>query len=102
LFGACTAAYSVANQWNGGFQGQVTVTVGSAPISSWTVTWAFPNGQSVTQIWSATETSSGSSVTAHNLSYNGSLAAGASTTFGFLGSWNGTNGVPSPVTCTAG
>lgn len=100
--GACTAAYSVANQWNGGFQGQVTVTAGSAPISNWTVTWAFPNGQSVTQIWSATEASSGSSVTAHNLSYNGSLAAGASTTFGFLGSWNGTNGVPSPVTCTAG
>jgi mannan endo-1,4-beta-mannosidase len=34
------------------------------------------------------------------VSYNGSLAAGASTTFGFLGSWNGTNSVPA-LTCTA-
>ena len=45
-------------------------------------------------------TSSGSSVTARNVSYNGSLAAGASTNFGFLGSWNGTNSVPA-VSCTA-
>jgi mannan endo-1,4-beta-mannosidase len=28
------------------------------------------------------------------------VAAGASTSFGFLGSWNGTNGVPT-VTCAA-
>ncbi len=42
-------------------------------------------------------TSSGSSVTARNMSYNGTVAAGASTSFGFLGSWNGTNSVPGGV-----
>ena len=31
---------------------------------------------------------------------NGNLAAGASTTFGFLGSWTGTNSVPT-LSCTA-
>jgi len=61
---------------------------------------AFPNGQTVTQVWSATVTTSGSTVTARNVGYNGNLAAGASTTFGFLGSWTGTNGVPA-VTCSA-
>jgi hypothetical protein len=35
-----------------------------------------------------------------NVSYNGGLGAGASTTFGFLGSWNGTNNVPA-LSCTA-
>jgi mannan endo-1,4-beta-mannosidase len=34
------------------------------------------------------------------VSYNGGLGAGASTTFGFLGSWNGTNNVPA-LSCTA-
>jgi hypothetical protein len=28
---------------------------------------------------------------------NGTAAAGASTTFGFLGTWNGTNAVPSLI-----
>jgi len=96
----CTATYSILNSWPGGFQGGVTVTAGSSAISSWTVTWTFANGQSVTQFWSTTLTSSGANVTASNVSYNGSLAAGASTTFGFLASWNGTNTAPTP-TCTA-
>jgi mannan endo-1,4-beta-mannosidase len=98
--GGCVAAYSIAGQWTGGFQGEVRVTAGNAAVGNWTVTLAFPNGQTVTQVWSATVTSSGSTVTARNVGYNGSLAAGASTTFGFLGSWAGTNGVPA-VTCSA-
>jgi len=97
---ACTAAYAVVGQWAGGFQGEVRVTAGSAAITAWTTTWTFANGQTVTQAWNATVTSSGSGITARNVGYNGSLAAGASTTFGFLGSWNGSNGVPT-ATCTA-
>jgi mannan endo-1,4-beta-mannosidase len=98
--GSCTAGYSITGQWTGGFQGEVRVTAGGSAIRSWTVTWTFANAQTVTQAWNATVTSSGSSVTARNMSYNGSLGAGASTTFGFLGSWNGTNPVPA-VSCTA-
>ncbi|MDW5325690.1 cellulase family glycosylhydrolase [Plantactinospora sp. KLBMP9567] len=98
--GGCTATYAVAGQWTGGFQGDVRVTAGSSAVSGWTVTWTFANGQRVSQAWNATVTSSGSSVTARNVSYNGSLAAGASTTFGFLGSWTGTNSAPT-LSCTA-
>jgi mannan endo-1,4-beta-mannosidase len=97
---ACTAAYSTTGQWQGGFQGEVKVTAGSAAITGWTTTLTFANGQTVTQAWNATVTSSGSTVTARNVSYNGALAAGASTTFGFLGSWTGTNTAPA-VACTA-
>jgi mannan endo-1,4-beta-mannosidase len=96
----CTAAYTILNQWPGGFQGEVRVTAGSTTINGWTVTWTFGNGQTVTQAWSATVTSSGSNVTARNMGYNGTVPAGAGTTFGFLGSWNGTNSTPA-VSCTA-
>ncbi|MFB9237697.1 cellulase family glycosylhydrolase [Plantactinospora siamensis] len=96
----CTAAYTVTNQWQGGFQAEVRVTAGSAAITGWTVSWTYANGQQVTQAWNATVTSSGSAVTARNVSYNGTIAAGGSTTFGFLASSTGTNGTPS-VSCAA-
>lgn len=96
----CTATYSVVSQWPGGFQGGVRVTAGSSAISGWRVNWTFANGQSVSSFWEANLTTSGSTVTASNVAHNGSLAAGASASFGFLGSWTGTNGVPS-LTCTA-
>ncbi|MFF4618951.1 cellulase family glycosylhydrolase [Nonomuraea jabiensis] len=96
----CSATYQVTGQWGGGFQAEVRVTAGSSAISGWTVTWAFADGQTVTNAWNATVTSSGSNVTARNMSYNGSLGAGAGTTFGFLGSWNGSNSVPT-LSCAA-
>jgi mannan endo-1,4-beta-mannosidase len=98
--GGCNAAYSITGSWGGGFQADVKVTAGSSAIKGWTVTWTYANGQTVSQAWNATVTSSGSNVTARNVSYNGALAAGGTTSFGFLGSWNGSNSVPNP-TCTA-
>ncbi|MBO4275945.1 cellulose binding domain-containing protein, partial [Microbispora triticiradicis] len=68
---------------------------------SWTVTFAFPDGQRVTQSWSGRFTQSGAAVTVANESYNGALAPNASTTAGFNASWSGANRVPSPVSCTA-
>ncbi|MET0424233.1 MAG: cellulase family glycosylhydrolase [Actinoplanes sp.] len=98
--GACSATYAVTGQWQGGFQADVKVTAGSAGVNGWTVTWTYANGQTVSQAWSATVTSSGSAVTARNVSYNGKLSAGASTNFGFLGSWTGTNSAPT-LSCAA-
>ncbi|WP_433553344.1 cellulase family glycosylhydrolase [Micromonospora zamorensis] len=97
--GGCTATYTVTGQWQGGFQGEVRVTAGSAAITGWTTRWTFANGQSVSQTWSATVTSSGATVTARNVDYNGRLAAGGSTSFGFIGGWTGTNSLPA-VSCT--
>jgi lysophospholipase L1-like esterase len=97
--GTCSATYAVTGQWAGGFQAAVTVTAGSRALSSWTVTWQWSDGQTVSQAWNATITSSGSAVTARNVSYNGSVAAGAGVQFGFLGSWQSANSTPT-LTCS--
>jgi hypothetical protein len=96
--GACTASYSIVNSWSGGFQAQVTVKAGSSAISGWTVGWAFPGSQTISQMWNATFTQSGANVTAKNMSYNGPLAAGATTSFGFTAT--GSSASPSTLTCT--
>ena len=73
--GGCTATYKVANSWPGGFQGEVTVkNTGTAAISAWTVRWSFPNGQTITQLWSGVHTQTGADVTVKNTNWNGSLA----------------------------
>ncbi|BCY07727.1 cellulose binding domain-containing protein [Actinoplanes sp. L3-i22] len=98
----CTAVYKVTGSWTGGFQGEVTVTNnGTSATTGWTVKWTWTAGQTVTQSWGGTATQSGTAVTVTNASYNGALASGASTTFGFLGGTTGTtNPVPSPVSCS--
>jgi hypothetical protein len=98
--GACTATYSIVNQWQGGFQSDVTVRAGGSPITTWTVAWTFLNGQTITQLWNGTVTVAGSGVTVRNVSYNGSIPANGATSFGFTGTWNGTNSAPATLTCT--
>ncbi|MER6628282.1 cellulase family glycosylhydrolase [Streptomyces sp. NPDC000987] len=97
---ACTAAYTVSSDWGGGFNAEVKVTnTGTTALSSWKVTWTWSGSQQVTSMWNASYTQSGSTVTAVNAAHNGSLAAGASATFGFGGAPGG-GAVPS-VSCTA-
>ncbi|MBT8224130.1 MAG: SGNH hydrolase [Dactylosporangium sp.] len=98
--GGCTATYSIVGQWTGGYQGDIKVTAGGSAITAWTVTWTFANGQTIASSWNASITSVGSSVTARNVNHNGGIDAGASTTFGFIGTWNGTNAVPT-LDCVA-
>jgi dienelactone hydrolase len=96
--GACGASYRTVGSWPGGFQGEVTVTAGSAAVDGWTVRWTLGGGQTITQLWSGTLTTNGSSVTVRNASYNAAVPASGSTTFGFLA-----NGSPSSpgLTCTS-
>ena len=96
--GACSATYQVINSWNGGYQVTLTITAGSSAINGWTLTWTQPSGNTISQLWSGTLTTSGSSVTVKNLSWNGSLNAGQSAQIGFLGT--GSTTVPA-VTCTS-
>jgi endo-1,4-beta-xylanase len=97
---ACTATYSIVNSWPGGFQAAVTVkNAGDVPRTRWTVAWTFGSGQSITQLWNGILTQGGSSVSVSNASYNGNLGFNGSTSFGFVGSWNGSNAVPSVITC---
>uniref|UniRef100_UPI001CEC35CE cellulose binding domain-containing protein n=1 Tax=Streptomyces sp. HPF1205 TaxID=2873262 RepID=UPI001CEC35CE len=100
--GGCSATASVVSAWQGGYQVNVTVTdSGSAAISGWKTSWTLPSGQTVSQSWNATLTSSGSQITAANVSYNGQLSPGGSTSFGFIGSGSGSAPSSLAVTCQA-
>ncbi|GAA1621224.1 PQQ-dependent sugar dehydrogenase [Saccharothrix algeriensis] len=101
----CRVTYTVSSQWTGGFGANVSLTNLGDPVGSWQVGWSFGAGQRVTQLWNGTFTQSGAQVTVGNAAYNGALATGASTAFGFNGSWSGSNPVPTVftmngVTCT--
>jgi cellulase/cellobiase CelA1 len=91
--------YDMVAQWPGGFEAIVMVMNGAAARTSWSLSWTFADGQTITQIWSGTATQNGAAVTVRNASYNGTLAPNANTQFGFLGSWNGVNSVPTAITC---
>ncbi|MFR9789025.1 glycosyl hydrolase family 18 protein [Streptomyces sp. MB22_4] len=91
-----TASFTKSSDWGTGFGGQWTIkNSGTTSISSWTVEWDFPSGTSVTSAWDADVTSSGNHWTARNKSYNGTLAPGASVSFGFNGAGSG-----NPSNCT--
>jgi predicted carbohydrate-binding protein with CBM5 and CBM33 domain len=83
--GACTARYRTVNEWNSGFQGEVTITAGTAPVNGWTVRWTNPPATQVTQIWSGTYSASGSAAAVTNVNYNAQIPANGTTQFGFLG-----------------
>src|SRR5690242_10928853 len=81
----CRVSYAVGSQWTGGFTATVAVTNLGDPLTGWTLRWTFGAAQTVTQAWNATVAQSGSAVTATNASWNGSLATGGGTSFGFNG-----------------
>jgi predicted carbohydrate-binding protein with CBM5 and CBM33 domain len=95
----CIAMYNITSAWTGGFQAQVMVHAEEAAISKWSVSFTWPGAQVLNTLWSGNYTASGSMVTVTNASYNGAVAAGDYTTFGFLGT-----GTPPPtvnnLTCT--
>ncbi|MFI6039727.1 endo-1,4-beta-xylanase [Streptomyces sp. NPDC051315] len=91
---ACTAAYSIGSQWNTGFTGQVRIACSGAALTSWKVSWTYGAGQRITQAWNANCTQSGATVTCSNAPYNGTVSDGGAVTFGFNGSWSGSNPVP--------
>ncbi|WP_245681670.1 cellulose binding domain-containing protein [Actinomadura kijaniata] len=96
----CKAVYRQTGSWSGGHQGEVTVTnTGASPAKGWKVTWTFPAGRTVSASWNARVTQQGTAVTAVHESWNGSLAAGGATSFGFTAT-----GAPAEIapSCTAG
>ncbi|MFF4535359.1 glycoside hydrolase family 6 protein [Streptomyces aureus] len=94
----CTVDYKIQSQWDTGFTAAVTVTNNGAAKSSWSVKWVYAGNQKVTSYWNSKITQSGTAVTANNESYNGTLAAGGSVSFGFNGSYSGTNAIPTAFT----
>ncbi|MCZ0981314.1 glycoside hydrolase family 18 chitinase [Streptomyces diastatochromogenes] len=106
---SATATYTKSSDWGTGFGANWTIkNTGTTTISSWTVEWDYPSGTSVTSAWDATVTSSGTHWTAKNVGWNGTLAPGASVSFGYNGAGSGAptgckiNGAPCDGTTVPG
>ena len=98
--GTCTLTSSVSNSWSGGAQLQLTVTnSGTSLLTGWTAGFMLADtSETITSSWNATVSQSGQQVSAVNASYNGSVAAGGSTTFGVV--VTGSNATLSGLTCS--
>ncbi|MFI6230356.1 cellulase family glycosylhydrolase [Micromonospora echinospora] len=94
----CEVTYTTSS-WTGGFTASISIKNLGDAINGWTLGFSFPDaGQRVGQGWSATYSQTGPAVTARNMSYNGALASGASTSIGFNGTWTGSNPAPTSFT----
>ncbi|PNG19160.1 glycoside hydrolase family 6 protein [Streptomyces cahuitamycinicus] len=94
----CTVDYKIQNQWSTGFTAAVTITNNNAAKSSWSLKWSYAGNQKVTSGWNAKLSQSGAAVTAANETYNAQLATGGSVSFGFQGSYSGSNAIPATFT----
>lgn len=101
---ACTASFRAVSSWQGGYQGEVTVTNTSASrLSGWTATVVPAEGVRLTQVWNgALTTAADGKATVTDAGWNGALAPGAAATFGFTATAPASAGTPSAtVGCAA-
>lgn len=97
---ACTVAYSITSTWQGGFQGQVTVTnPTTSTMYGWTVGWVLANDETVNDFWNGNLSAAGSLATMRNATYNNVLPPGGSATFGFTSLENSTPVMPGSLSC---
>ncbi|WP_440099836.1 cellulase family glycosylhydrolase [Streptosporangium sp. H16] len=94
--GGCTSTYRTSNFWQGGFQGEVIVRCASA-VTDWRTVLTYPSGVNIGQSWSSTLSATPPVFTFTNAAWNGSVPAGGSVVFGFIGTWSGTSAPPTPT-----
>jgi enterochelin esterase-like enzyme len=94
----CSVSYS-QNDWGSGATVSITIkNNGAAALNGWTLAWSYAGNQKITNMWNATYTQSGTAVTAKNVSYNSTIPAKGSVTFGFNISYSGANARPTGFT----
>jgi len=91
-----TATFTKVSDWGTGWEAKFTIdNGGTTTITSWTIQFDLPAGTTISTYWDALLTVSGNHYTFTNRSWNGTVAPGASVSFGFLGSGPGV-----PANCT--
>jgi cellulase/cellobiase CelA1 len=96
----CAVRYTETTNWGNGFVANVDVTnTGTQPIDSWTLTFTWPTTwQHADSGWNANWSQSGTTVTVTNVEGNRVLAPGATTSAGFVGSYQGPDVQPTSFT----
>ncbi len=80
--------YSVANEWNTGLTGSITITnTSNTAINGWSVNWQYTTNR-ISSSWNANLTGA-NPYTATNISWNGAIQPGQSVNFGFQVNKNG-------------
>ncbi|MEU5937018.1 cellulose binding domain-containing protein [Micromonospora sp. NPDC047187] len=88
-----TASFVKTADWGSGWEGKYTITNGgSSTINGWSLAFDLPSGTTLGSYWDALLSSSGQRHTFTNRSWNGTIAPGASVSFGFLASGSGSPG----------
>jgi cellulose 1,4-beta-cellobiosidase len=90
--------YTIQNDWGSGATVNVTIKNSGPAIKGRILTWNFPGNQQITNLWNATFTQSGTSVTVKNAAFNETIAAGGTASFGFNLSYSGSNAKPTGFT----
>ncbi|MEU6105514.1 cellulase family glycosylhydrolase [Streptomyces flaveolus] len=91
----CSVGYRVVGEWPGGFQGEITVrNTGATPLGTWTLAFAFADGQTITNMWGGTPTQHAGAVSVAPASYTSTVPAGGSVTLGFTAGKGATNTAP--------
>jgi len=87
---AVTATCAKTSDWGSGFEGKCTITNGtSASISSWKLEFDVPSGTAIGSTWDAVKAQSANHYTFTNSGWNGTVAPGATASFGFNGTGTG-------------
>jgi chitinase len=95
--GSVTAQFTATSDWGTGHEVRVTVANGSdATVSTWRIEFDLPAGTSISSSWDADVTRTGDHYVAVKKSWAGSLAPGASQTWGYIGA----GAFRAPLNCT--
>jgi chitodextrinase len=97
----CAVRYRVAGRWRGGFLARVTVrNPYPTVIPSWTVAWAYADGQRITSVRHADLVNAGpDAVAVRNPADRPAIAAGGAATFDLIGATGG-RAHPAPTAFT--
>jgi len=96
--GSCSVDYGVS-AWNTGLTANIKVTnATTSPVTGWTLRFTLPSGQTITSGWGATYSPSGGAVTATPASYNTTINANSSVSFGFQAGHTGNTAEPTSFT----
>ncbi|WP_434445890.1 cellulose binding domain-containing protein [Lentzea sp. E54] len=110
-----TAAFTKTSDWGSGYEAKYTISnSGGSALSSWTVEFTLPSGQSIASLWDGSYAANGQTITVRN-TWNGNVPVGGSASFGFTvrgsggspadckingGSCDGTGNPPTTTTTT--
>ncbi|BCJ43377.1 hypothetical protein GCM10010168_43130 [Actinoplanes ianthinogenes] len=94
--GGLTASFAKDSDWGTGYQAHYTIKNDTgAAVNGWQLVFDLPTSAKLSTSWDATVTTSGSTETAKNAAWNGTIPAGGTAAFGFV-----VNGKGDPTSCT--